>query len=231
MANGIKGVVAFCARWIAKLFVIATICLIIQGIAGVYYAIRENKQTVITCKDFMVNRPANKWVKITDAEPVFSKMVTQIEFNKVREAYIPLIPTGSEPNTKTSILVSIQGDDCPPLQELADAGDDPIKQLQALGKIMSSPALQKPFEGMVRYGIDDSDKAKWDLHKKIPNLESDCVIIQKGEAPSMSKSLAKFGYAFICFILLMIFGFISETLKKAPPTISPSQSIPPPLPT
>jgi hypothetical protein len=178
----------------------------------------------------MAKRPVNKWVKITDAEPVYSNMLTQIEFNKVKEVYIPLIPTGSDPNTKTSILLSIQGKDCSPLQELADAGEDPIKQFHAVAKIMSSPAFKKPFEGMVRYGIDDSDKTKWDLHKKIPNLESDSAIIDQGVAPSMSKSLAKFGYAFICAIFFFLFALVAGFCKNNPPVVASSPVSPPPLP-
>ncbi|MFN4943065.1 MAG: hypothetical protein ACK5G9_04635 [Akkermansiaceae bacterium] len=231
MLNCIKNIVGFFARWIAKLLLIATVCLIIQGISGVYYASRENKQTVISCKDFLAKRPNNKWLKITDAKPVFSKLVAETQFNKVSKAYIPLIPAGSDLGANTSIILCIEGKENPALQEMVDAGENLGKQFQALSKIMASSEFKKPVEGMVRYGIDDDDETRRDLQKLIPNLEANYAILEIGEIPSMSKSFAKFGYAFICFVLFMIFGFISGALKKSPPTISSSQSTPPPLPT
>lgn len=187
-----------------------------EGIHGVYTALTAGEQLEMTCADFIAKKPTNKWLKLTEADLLYDKMINDIMFGKVvTQVYVPVIPKGAQSNALTRILlVSKKPEEIALAQELVDAGNDLMKQIEVLNKRSKSPSHAKTIEGVVRYGLADSDNDRRKMHKLIENLETDYVVIEDGEKPTVLGGLTKVGYALMFLIFAGVFWLAADRMNK-----------------
>lgn len=203
---------------LGQIFALLFLFFTYEGVHGVYTALTSGEQLVMTCADFIAKKPANKWLKLTDANLLYDSIVSETLFgNAVTEVYVPVIPTGAQPGAKTRILLaSKKSEDIALAKEMVDAATDTKKQIEVAQKIFSLAGTSgnMTIQGTVRYGLADSDSDRRKIHKLIENLETDYVVIEAGEKPTVLGGLSKVGYALLFLILAGVFGIMTEWLNK-----------------
>lgn len=201
---------------LGQIFVLLFLFFTYEGLHGIYTALTSGEQLEMTCADFMAKKPSNKWLKLTEATVLYDKMVSETMFGKaVTQVYVPVIPGGAQSNAATRVLLaSKKPEDIALAQELVDAGTDMKKQIEAAHKLFTLPSTSKTIQGTVRYGLADSDSDRRKLHTLIGNLESDYVVIEDGERPTVLGGLTKIGYALLLLILAGVFGAMADWLNK-----------------
>jgi hypothetical protein len=201
---------------LGQLFAVMFLFFTYEGVHGVYTALTAGEQLEMTCADFMAKKPSSKWLKLTEATVLYDKMVGETMFGKtVTQVYVPLIPLGAQPNaTSRVLLASKKPEDIARAQELVDAGPDMMKQIEAAQKLFQPPNTSKVIQGTVRYGLADSDSDRRKMHQLIGNLETEYVVIEDGEKPTLWGGLTKLGYAILFLMLAGVSGIMADWLNN-----------------
>src|SRR5215212_10260193 len=156
------------------------------GIPNLYVAIQNREPLEISCADYLQQRPSAKWLRLTHCAADAANLATEEASDReIRKVYIPLRPPGRTEAGGTEIVV--ERDD----QEMRDAAaklrqDQPTDAMFArVGRL-----LAEPTEGLVKFGIDLSDKDQDQLRNLGIGLAPDFVIIDRGARPRLLPALA-----------------------------------------
>jgi hypothetical protein len=184
----------------AVLFLIAVVgALLWWGLPNLYVALQNREPLETTCADYLKERPSAKWLRLTHCEADHANIAyEEASDHEIRRVYVPLRAEGEEQAGHTVIVV--ERDD----QEMRDVmaklrQDKPSDAtIEKAGRL-----LGEPTEGLVKFGIDLSDKEQDQLRGLGLGLADDFVIIDRGGKPKLWLALAASlaGLAIIGFVV------------------------------
>ena len=195
--------------------------LLYEGGRGVYNALTLGEQVEMTCAEFIDKRPRNRWVKLTQAELVYDRVLGKASFGKlVTEILIPVTPKGAPRGEKTSIFLVSDKTDGVELEADGDLSTTQIKHVKRLTERLNTSDF---IEGIVCIGLEDNDAVRRKILKQMDNVTTDFVMIEAGEKPTIMGALGKFGYAALLMFLGGCSGLMADWLNKKTKLASTSQ--------
>jgi hypothetical protein len=204
--------------------ILVTIALFWGGGQGLYTALFNLKPRDYSVADYLKAKPSTKWLNLTGGFLDITGMsYTGSKLSgTIKEVYIPLLPAKSNEEGLVHILVSSKD---PALIELATQLRDAKDQLAVLKILMNKGGVyhERPVNGLIRFGIDLTDKDAKKLRDLNSDLAPDFVILAEGESPS-------FGVSILMFLggLTMLFLFIKGAARKSTPPALPAAPAEPP---
>lgn len=204
--------------------ILITVGLLWGGGQGLYTALFNLEPQTVTFGDYLKTKPDAKWLHITGgALDITGMSYSGSKLTKsIKEIYIPLVDAKA-PAESAPVQVLVASKD-PELLDLARQLRDAPNQMAMLKILAEKRDLfgERPITGLVRFGIDLTDKEVKKLRELSPELTPDFVIITDGEKPSFGLSL----FLSAGGLLMLFFMLIGLTRKKpAPPAAEP-----PPMP-
>ncbi len=167
--------------------------MIIGGGQSVYTAVRNREPANVTIDSIVGKKPDAKWLKISDAvlDTANSSYVSGITGGDAKSIYVPLVPKDTD-STETTIHVLVETKDPELLgftNEMKDLDKQNVSEEKATEFIMqnlSKLRVQRPVQGLVKFGIDSGGKKERKIRKLYNNLAPDAIILAEGEKPSMA---------------------------------------------
>lgn len=198
--------------------ILVTIALFWGGGQGLYTALFNLKPRDYSVGDYLKAKPSTKWLNLTGGFLDITGMsYTGSKLSgSIKEVYIPLVPAKTNEESPVHILVSSKD---PALLELATQLRDAKDQLAVLKILMNKGGVyhERPITGLIRFGIDLSDKDAKKLRELNGNLAPDFVILAEGEHPSLGLSIFMFLGG-----LTMVFFFVKGAAQKSVPPALPA---------
>lgn len=206
---------------------LVSLAMIIGGGQSVYTAVRNREPANVTIDSIVGKKPDAKWLKIPDAvlDTVNSSYVSGITGGDAKSIYVPLVPKDTD-STETTIHVLVETKDPELLgfsNEMKDLDKQNVSEEKATEFIMqnlSKLRVQRPVQGLVKFGIDSGGKKERKIRKLYNNLAPDAIILAEGEKPSMAVGAIMLLLGLGLGVILLLSGG-----KKAGPAAGP-----PPLP-
>lgn len=156
------------------------------GGQGVYTWITNRQPLVISCQDYLEQRPSAKWLELTDCHVDIENTLRPTNFaGLVPETYVPIRIPGEDAGQRTRILLAF------PL-------DGPV-----------DPEV-KP-NGLIRFGIDRSNRDIRRIIKTDPSIRENVIILDAGKKPGLALSFLAFGLG-----LAIVVGVIFLIAMKEP---------------
>ena len=168
-----------------------------------YVGLRDREPLEITCADYVKQHPDTHWLKLTKCDADLDNIAYEDDgHGGANKVYVPMRSLGDEGKGTTHIVV--------------ERDDQDIRDVVALGNAAGpkNPAVQRvaesfdqPIEGVVKFGIDLSDKDRERLAKMGLGLADDFVIVDRGTTPKLALgalvfALGLLGPGFIAFRLI-----------------------------
>jgi hypothetical protein len=174
------------------LLLIVTVALFWWGGHSLYVSLRNGSPIEISCAEYEKQRPDAEWLRLTHCEPSIENIAFEAlakGTGRVSRVYIPLV---SESGPKARVVVERDDEQLLGLITNTNRGTELTKkQTQQLAKLLS-----EPVEGVIRVGLDLSDKERDELAKLGLDLDPDFAIIEQGAKPRV------FGLAFLALGLM-----------------------------
>src|SRR5262245_32461247 len=163
------------------LLAILSIVALWWGGQNTFIGIRDHKQRVISCADYVKQRPDDRWLKLTDCDYDFDHLAYEkTTSGKIRAVYLPLRPAGVE-GGPTQIVVKRDDSEMLVVVEAIEHND--ANPQPASDHVLAQ--LKEPAEGLVEFGLDLKDKDKKELGQLNLGLASDFVIIDYKHEPKL----------------------------------------------
>jgi hypothetical protein len=198
--------------------VVLTAAALWWGLPNVYVGIRNREPLEITCADYLKQRPSDKWLRLTHCEADIANLATEeATDHEIRRVYVPLRPEGAADAGRTEIVV--ERDD----REMRDAAaklrqDNPTDaMIERVHRL-----LAEPTEGLVKFGIDLSDKDQEQLRRLGIGLADDFVMIDRGAKPHFWAALG------VSLAGLAVLGvFVRALVRRRKPAAASHAPAPP----
>lgn len=165
------------------LIIAISIGILLAGGQGLYTALKGSTQRVMSCDDYIKERPKDIWVKLTDCE--YSVLTALVKEKRgLDEALIPVWGANQKEEERAHIvLTSTDIELVKKFKELMNAKtDDEAKKVAE--KNESAYFYKGDIEGTVAFGIDSpSSKDKNKIESLSEVVDPDAVYIEKDQKP------------------------------------------------
>lgn len=206
---------------------LVSLAMILGGGQSVYTAVRNREPANVTIDSIVAKKPDAKWLKISEGvlDTANSSYVSGITGGDAKSIYVPLVPKDTD-STETTIHVLVETKDPELLgftNEMKNLDKQNVSEEKAAEFIvqnLSKLRVQRPVEGLVKFGIDSGGKKERKIRKLYHNLAPDTIILAEGEKPSMAVGVVMLLLGLGLGVILLLSGG-----KKASPAAGP-----PPLP-
>jgi hypothetical protein len=215
---------------IRRLLLIVPLVLSCLGIKEWYVYCKNPEPKEISIDELMFGAPDAEWIRITGAKMDLAEtLILENRISKrAEELYIPLRPhPGEEGVVRICALFRTKD---PELLQLADkfraaenSADVERKVIELTLNHADLMIQQRPFEGLVEFGLNDSDKRVYQLKKRLHQLDDRPVVLQDGEKPSIIRGSVIVLVSAVMFLII----WLRTARTTTPPRFTPS---PPPLP-
>jgi hypothetical protein len=141
-------------------------------------AVEECEPLEISCADYLANKPAAHYLRLTGCEPDFEHMAKETTKGEVTAVYVPLRPVGE---TGAPHIVVERDDEeiCHFVRSSALPNE-----LSAEDRVVVD-SLSGPQVGVVKFGIDLSEDTRSKLEHLDLGLAPDFVLLDEGARPHL----------------------------------------------
>ncbi|MEK7619304.1 MAG: hypothetical protein AAB416_03670 [Patescibacteria group bacterium] len=196
-----------------------SIGILIAGGQGLYTALKGSTQRVMSCDQYIKERPKDIWVKLTDCE--YSVLTALVKEKRgLDEALIPVWGANQKEEERAHIvLTSTDIELVKQFKELMNAKtDDEAKKVAE--KNESAYFYQGPIEGTVSFGISSpSSKDKSKVESLSEVVDPDAVYIEKNQKPDAGYS----AFLVLLGLALPIGAFLWKRRKSQKGSSVPAQ--------
>lgn len=176
-----------------------------MGGQGVYTALRNRHPVTLACGDLAKGKPSAHWLVLTNCELQVAGSAYLIRKSKydpmgdghITEAYIPIYSPGQADNATCYAVMATKDEKMIALLEEMRLATSETQAAQFVARHGNDLQVRRNVEGLVRFGVEDSNSAKSKLAGLRGNLAPDFIILAEGQRPNMSGSLG-----------LLILGFV-----------------------
>jgi hypothetical protein len=167
-----------------------------------YVGLRDREPLEITCADYVKQHPDTHWLKLTRCDADVDNLAYEDDrHGGADKVYVPVRPLGEDKGA-THIVVERDDSDIRELVALGNAAGEKNPVVQRVAK-----SFDEPVEGVVKFGIDLSDKDRNQLKGLGLGLADDFVIIERGSTPKLALgalvfALGLLGPGFVVFRLV-----------------------------
>lgn len=162
-------------------------------------AVEEREPLEISCADYLANKPAAHYLRLTGCEPDFDNMAKETTDGHVTAVYVPLRPVGE---TGAPHIV-LERDD----EEICHFVRSPTLPDEPEDKAVVE-SLTGPQVGVVSFGIDLSEKTRAKLKDLNPELADDFALLDEGARPHLWWGLIA------CAASLLGLGWVLRSLVR-----------------
>jgi hypothetical protein len=148
------------------------------GAHHIKLAVEEREPLEISCADYLANKPAAHYLRLTGCEPDFEHMAKETTDGHVTAVYVPLRPIG-ETGAPHIVLERDDEEICHFVRSSALPNE-----LSAEDKLVVE-SLAEPQEGVVKFGIDLSEKTRAKLKDLNPELADDFALLDESARPHL----------------------------------------------
>jgi hypothetical protein len=215
------------------LLLMVMIALLWGGGQGLYTAFKNRQPLVITCQEYLDQRPSAEWVTITEARFDFlNSAVSQSKIgDRTTEVFIPLRGKAENPDREIQLLLASKKPETISLMENMSANFESAKTPSDIRpEFMKKIAEVQTVSGLIRFGINADSKTEQKLAKLNLPLAKNFVMLNEGDEPSLAGS----GLAFGLGLLLLAYQIRKATRTPdsppPPPNLPPRVESPPSLP-
>jgi len=207
-----------------RLFAVVGVVGLVLGYFGVhmtYVALHDGTQLEISCADYVAKKPDAKWLRLTGCQYDLDHYAFKLKSDSSSEigrVYLSLRPVGVTTGP-TQILVERRDDDMLRVIEWAERGGGRAPPQPAFSHIQAQ--LDRPIQGLVKFGIDLERREKNDLDKLDLDLARDFVIVDDGARPHLIVGIILIVVG-ISLAGVCVFLFVREMRRQ--------QAAPPPRP-
>lgn len=194
--------------------------LIWNGGQAIYTALKNREPLVMSFQDYYGQRPSAEWIQLTEAQLNFvnSAYVASKVSDQVKEIYVAVEAVGARGSKPAYILLHSKD------PELIARVQDVTKRAESQGTSgqVTSELIDELFpaydvNGLVQYGIKDSDKARKKLAKLDLDLEKEYIIIEHGASPSLTGGILSLCGGLILGYFLLIRRGVKDQTAAPPP--------------
>jgi hypothetical protein len=168
---------------------------------NVRLAIAEREPLEISCADYLANKPAAHYLRLTGCEPDLDNIAEETEDREVKTVYVPLRPA-HESGAPHIVLVR----DDAAIRKFAASSERGGEPTVEDGDVIDS--LYGPQQGVVSFGIDLSEDTRSKLEGLGLGLADDFVLLDEGAEPHLWWGLLA------CTASLLALGRLAEQLVR-----------------
>lgn len=215
---------------VGRLLLIVPVVLASLGMKEWYVCFTNPEPKEISIDELMFGPPDAEWIRITGARMDFTEaLILENRISKrAEELYIPLRPDpGEEGVVRICVLFRTKS---PELLQLADkfraAEESSDVEREVIKLTLDNADLmiqRRPFDGLVAFGLNDSDDRLHQLKKKLHELVDRPVVLQDGEKPSYIRGAIIVLVSAVMFLII----WLRTRSGGGPSRLAPC---PPPLP-
>lgn len=186
------------------------------GLQGLYTLASAREQVVMTCADYLRDRPSDLWLKLSKCDADYEGAVYTDRGGRIDELWVPLRPAGTPPGQPAALLLATED---PEWTEFMDRAANALQHDPTnLGHVGEAFAEYRTVDvdGMVLYGVDLSSKERDRLAKVSGGLTPDFVVLADGAAPDWSSAAGwlTLGLVGSLALLFVLSGFAPATREE-----------------
>jgi len=170
-----------------------SVALLILGIAAfaitwgshqTYLSWRNSEPTEITYEDYLAEQPDAEWLTLTGvAFDYFNSAHEEMEdTGRITKVYVPVIPVAEPEGEPAATRVLIEIDDPETIAFYEAIPDEPEAAAAYLLENRGAWDVGR-VSGILRFGIESTDKERTDLRGVVADLAPDFALIVKDEEP------------------------------------------------
>jgi hypothetical protein len=186
--------------------------LLAIGGEGLYHAIRNREQRVMTCEQFVRERPKAAWLKLTDCDVDYIGAGYRESNGRISELLFPVRPAGQLRNVPAVAIVATKdGGALGIAQGTIGNGEQPDQEafLVMMLTIVTSLKTSREVDGYARVGIVEALNARRVVSGLAGPLDPSPVVIDLRAQPQMAVpalEIAAGALAVLMFVYLQIRG-------------------------
>ena len=184
-----------------------------MGGQGLYTALRNLRPLTLACGDLAKGKPSAHWLVLTNCELQVAGSAYLVRKSKydpmgeghITEAYIPIYSAGqSQADTCYAVMATKDERIIALLEEMRLAKSE-TQAAQFIARHGQELQMHRDVEGLVRFGVEDSNNAKSKLAGLRGNLAPDFIILAEGQKPNLTGSLGLLGLGFVIGTGMVLF--------------------------
>jgi hypothetical protein len=194
------------------LLLLVGVPLLTIGSEGLYHAIRNREQRVMTCEQFVRERPKAAWLKLTNCDVDYIGAGYRESNGRISELLFPIRPTGQPRNVPAVAIVATKdGAALGIAQRTIGNGQQPDQEafLVMMLSIITSLEASREMDGYARVGVVEALNARRVVSGLGGPLDPSPVVIDLRAQPSIvvpGVEIAAGALAVLVFVLLQIRG-------------------------
>lgn len=215
------------------LLIIITLGLLWGGGQEIYTSIRNQKPLVMTCQEYLDQRPSSEWVTLTDARLDFlnSAVLKSKLGDRTKEVFIPLKGKNDNPERAIQLLLASDSAETISLMDTMSVALEKAKTPADVSPdILEKFREVKTVSGLIRFGINADSRTEEKLAKLGLPLAADYVMLNEGKSPSAVTGLIMFGLGLLLVGYQVRKALAAPNDTAPPPNLPPRNDTPPPLP-
>ena len=218
MFTALRKLIAFVVGSVGKLLVLGFFGALIGSGMDFYTWLTVRQQTSTSLSQFLKTKSETPWVKLSGAVMQLDEIVVQKIAGNIVQAYIPLMPEGEPvPGGTQVLLVTKQQEYLDLAKGAMESEGDVKKELEVVAQMAKGLRDVKTVEGLVRYGLEDSERDRKELAKLLPRLPANYILINHGDGPSIWETLKMLGLSVGLFVGAGVLGLIADAIRPVRP--------------